>query len=320
MRDKTIDIAKGIGIILMIIGHSRFCFIDHQWVVRFIYSFHMPLFFIITGYFIKDTSVFQLKKEFHRLLLPYILVSVCLIIIRNVRVLWFEGTWDWKVALGALYGSGGTVLGYQIPSNIPIYLWFLLCMFFSKLLFQTVVLPHKKHRLWIVALLSIAGYVCGKFIWLPFCLCQALVAVSFIYAGYITKERKYTENELSMLLLAWFSGAYLSSFDLATNHYPLLFLSLFVAFAGTVLTIAFSKQVSKFPCLSNVLNFYGRYSLAVLCLNCVEILIVPWYRLYDWVHVHFLLGVLVVMLHVAFIGILVYGLKRFFWFRSIFMP
>lgn len=319
MRDKTIDIAKGIGIILMIIGHCSFCFVDSQWVIRFIYSFHMPLFFIITGFFIKKTSVFQFKKEFHRLLIPYILVSACVIIVMNVRSFWFEGIIDWEVALGALYGSGGAVLGYQIPSNTA--MWFLLCLFFSKLLFQTVVLSSKEQsRIWIVVLLSIVGYVCGKFIWLPFCLCPALVAVFFIYAGYMTKERKYNGRELIVLLLVWFSGAYLSSFDLLTNHYPLLFLSLFVAFAGTVLTIAFSKRAGKIPHLSKVLNFYGRYSLAVLCLNNVEALIVPWYKLYGLVQVHFLLGGLVVMLRVVFVGMLVYWFKRFFWFRSIFMP
>lgn len=66
MRDKTADIAKGIGIILMIVGHCSFCFVEYPWVIRFIYSFHMPLFFIITGLFIKEDSSFQFRKEFRR--------------------------------------------------------------------------------------------------------------------------------------------------------------------------------------------------------------------------------------------------------------
>lgn len=39
MRNNIIDIAKGIGIILVVAGHSM------EWPKNFIYLFHMPLFF-----------------------------------------------------------------------------------------------------------------------------------------------------------------------------------------------------------------------------------------------------------------------------------
>ncbi|MBF1069294.1 MAG: acyltransferase family protein, partial [Prevotellaceae bacterium] len=43
-RIEALDIAKGIGIILVIIGHMSSSYL-RDW----IYSFHMPLFFIISG-------------------------------------------------------------------------------------------------------------------------------------------------------------------------------------------------------------------------------------------------------------------------------
>lgn len=43
-RIEALDVAKGIGIILVIIGHLSSSYL-HDW----IYSFHMPLFFIISG-------------------------------------------------------------------------------------------------------------------------------------------------------------------------------------------------------------------------------------------------------------------------------
>ena len=55
-RNEIIDIMKGIGIIAVIIGH--------MWNVpevpyrNFIFSFHMPLFFLIAGYFYKPNSDF----------------------------------------------------------------------------------------------------------------------------------------------------------------------------------------------------------------------------------------------------------------------
>ena len=46
-RNYTISIVKGIGIILMVVGHA-----EAPWfITNFIYTFHMPLFFIAAGYF-----------------------------------------------------------------------------------------------------------------------------------------------------------------------------------------------------------------------------------------------------------------------------
>ena len=51
-RIEWVDIAKGIGIFLMVMGHTGIPRIGNQW----IYSFHMPLFFFISG-FLFNTSV-----------------------------------------------------------------------------------------------------------------------------------------------------------------------------------------------------------------------------------------------------------------------
>lgn len=62
------DMARGITILLMMVGHFSLPFT----VKVFIYSFHMPLFFISNAYFMKsyawkDTAIKSAKK----LLIPY---------------------------------------------------------------------------------------------------------------------------------------------------------------------------------------------------------------------------------------------------------
>lgn len=47
MKDLTFTNAKAIGIMAVVVGHSGCPQIIHN----FIYCFHMPLFFMITGYF-----------------------------------------------------------------------------------------------------------------------------------------------------------------------------------------------------------------------------------------------------------------------------
>lgn len=49
-RNETITIAKSIAIILMVIGHSGVA----HWMGSFINMFHMPLFFLCSGYCFKD--------------------------------------------------------------------------------------------------------------------------------------------------------------------------------------------------------------------------------------------------------------------------
>lgn len=46
-RDITFDIMKGVAILAMIAGH---CFIPLK-LHHFIYIWHMPLFFMVSGYF-----------------------------------------------------------------------------------------------------------------------------------------------------------------------------------------------------------------------------------------------------------------------------
>lgn len=47
-RRKDLDFAKGVGIMLMVLGH---CYSagNGTYILRWLYSFHMPLFFIIPG-------------------------------------------------------------------------------------------------------------------------------------------------------------------------------------------------------------------------------------------------------------------------------
>lgn len=52
-RLNYIDIAKGIGILMVFVGH---CNELPDLLSRLIYSVHMPLFFILAGYFYRPES------------------------------------------------------------------------------------------------------------------------------------------------------------------------------------------------------------------------------------------------------------------------
>ena len=49
-RVEYVDIAKGIGITLVVMGHNDFALIS-PFAHKLIYSFHMPMFFFMSGLF-----------------------------------------------------------------------------------------------------------------------------------------------------------------------------------------------------------------------------------------------------------------------------
>lgn len=73
-RNVTIDIMKGIGIILMVVGHSG-C---PSFLRNFIYTFHMPLFFMISGYLITESKLNVIKKNKNFILAIFILEFICI--------------------------------------------------------------------------------------------------------------------------------------------------------------------------------------------------------------------------------------------------
>ncbi len=114
-RDTTISVCKGIAIILMVIAHAE----APGWLCRFIFEFHMPLFFITAGYFFSlkylDNEATFVKKRVKGLYWPFVKWSVFFLVIHN-----------WMFDIGILneqYGNeaGGVTHPYtwhQIQQNL----------------------------------------------------------------------------------------------------------------------------------------------------------------------------------------------------------
>lgn len=86
-RDTTIDIARGIGIVLVVAGHTMFSWKHNLEVHKFIYAFHMPLFFAISGAFVsrdKSFKAFAVSK-FKRLIIPFYLWVTFVLIFKTSK-------------------------------------------------------------------------------------------------------------------------------------------------------------------------------------------------------------------------------------------
>ena len=68
-RDSIVDIAKGIGIFLVVLGHVPL----PRELLTAIYLFHMPLFFFLSGMFFhsEENFIYGVYKKVRTLIIPY---------------------------------------------------------------------------------------------------------------------------------------------------------------------------------------------------------------------------------------------------------
>lgn len=82
-KNDAITIAKALGIILMVLAHAR-C---PQWLEHFIWMFHMPLFFCVSGYCFKDKYLGDAKtfvmKRIKALYIPFVKWSLVFLVLHN---------------------------------------------------------------------------------------------------------------------------------------------------------------------------------------------------------------------------------------------
>lgn len=104
-RIEYIDLAKGVGIILVVIGHS-ISGIGY----KFIYSFHMPLFFFLSGmcFSIEKYPYFAsfLAKRAKQILVPcFFFTSISLLLGISLLHYDIKDLWSGRSVYRVLYGS-----------------------------------------------------------------------------------------------------------------------------------------------------------------------------------------------------------------------
>lgn len=130
-RSDIINIAKAIGIILMVIGHSG-C---PQWLHDFIYVFHMPLFFFLSGYCMKELYLDEkwlfVKKRMKRVWWTFVKWNI-LFFAAN-PLFFFLGVTDEYYPIAEMPEVLGQVLTMRLWHELLGPFWFLRYLLISNL-------------------------------------------------------------------------------------------------------------------------------------------------------------------------------------------
>ncbi len=158
-RYTEIDIARGIGIFFVVLGHSiKQTQIQAAWIrilTYIIYSFHMPLFFCLSGFVSakilrmhKHERIQYVSSRARRLLIPYFTIGLIYIPVKlklsEAAVKPFAVSDIWKLLIG---------------QNPDVSLWFLYILFLIELICAALVNTYNFRSIWYGSFfLSVAIY------------------------------------------------------------------------------------------------------------------------------------------------------------------
>lgn len=194
-RIDWVDFAKGITIILVIVGHTLSVGKAAKIIQGAIFSFHMPLFFIlsaITFHFSNSIEEFinSTKKALKHLLIPALFIYLfrtLIIIVQNPILLTDLAFWKSKV-LTLLFASGVDLTIGNTKINAIGIPWFLFALFLGRTIFDFVQLNCKGRKALLLILSSIMasiGVALGSK-WVNILSFDiALAIIPFIYFGYV---------------------------------------------------------------------------------------------------------------------------------------
>ncbi len=253
MRAHDIDVAKGVGIILIIGLHTGF----HQpWLVQL----EMPLFFLLSGIFFSTGSSFKdfLIKRINTLLIPYLFFEIP----------------------AALYNltffcthSETTIEQAFLQSSVPTTTWFLLALFEGQVLAYFIISLCKKivYRILCILATILAGYVWYKMDIANFAyIGSALSLTGYLLTSALLKSyllRPFKDTIKAMLGLAGLALCFVCYYFHPVEVFyrdNVIGSSLIYAVASALSGALGVLFISKLIAPNRILEFYGRNSLIIL--------------------------------------------------------
>ena len=269
-RIQWIDLCKGLGICLVVLGHT----LRNDLSLVYIYGFHMPLFFFLSG-IVCNTQKYTwssfIKSRFNSLIIPYIFVYLLTYFIWLVAERSFRdiGLRWWEPIIGMLYGAQWH--GYMAHNGV---LWFLPCLFSTEMLcFAITRIKSKLEQGILVIVCLLVGYSIKSN--LPWCLNIALVSLLFFYIGNRVRYSLDSKDESiykQSLLAVVYVVAYIfiqhyfeNKVNMATADYGVFHSFLFASIFGIWAMVSICRCFTRFN--FSWIQYLGRNTLIVFALH-----------------------------------------------------
>lgn len=279
-----LDVAKGMAIILMVLGHSGLPYIINS----FIFAFHMPFFFIASGLTTSFSSGVGFgcffKRKVKGLLVPFFWYSIILYVLVlinpnvtiDVQQFVCNGWGDWAI-------------------------WFVPILFLALILSELVLSCPKLLRGFLILILPLSSAVlCYLHIFLPWKLSVLGFAAFFVIAGHwitdsglLSKSVQYVKEGGAKTILVFllslgivFTISHYWRLDMALNDVLPIVPKTVSAFAGFVLLSIIAIGVTLpsnklFHLIKCVLSKIGRETFMIMALSQIVVVYVNTYYVFN---------------------------------------
>jgi len=278
-RDISLDIAKALGIVLMMAGHRLW---DTPLRVA-IYSFHMPLFFLIAGYLFKpmqqlSDSKIRMVKDVKRLIVPYVVTA-------GIVVLWWIGV--------ALFGGENHILHRCVAAfwgegfahhakywgDMPSIgaIWFLLAMFWCKQTYNFIDFFVGKYAILVCLLIAFIAAKLRNIIGLPWSIWDGLGYLPFYAIGYLYKQHQLQIKPMGggiilfVCCACWIGNLYMLYNEQLTWWNSIV--AMLGAIGASYLIMLVARWMARCFHQNGVkaLAWIGANSLTILCLHLLDL-------------------------------------------------
>lgn len=281
-RIDWVDFAKGVAIILVVLGHLK-----GEDLQKFIFVFHMPFFFVTAGFLLnldkwggyKKYNAFA-SKLFKRLIVPYCLAELLwypIWFIICYKAGYLKYLWDWdKIepikAFYVIFINNG-----EEKDLILGQLWFLPVLFFAEIIFLILYNRFNKIGMEIFTLVvvfcSYVGFSIKNFLVLPLGIDTALTAQIFLLMGILIRKNNFVDrlsfiNCCVLVFVVVVAFNFNSFVDMHSRRYGNELLFYAGGLAGTLLVMKLSMLLTKIGgAVCSFMNYCGQQSMMILVLH-----------------------------------------------------
>jgi len=268
-REKRIDFLKAWGIFLVVLGHAQSPF--HA----YIYTFHMPLFFFVTGYLRYNSKDLPWKEFFKRkvskILIPYVVFWIISIAYNQIYTYIVTNEWA-SIGTGQLKGLllGGHWLA-DYSNNFP--LWYLQLLFIAMVLFELIVRYCNKyfkatiHIILMIITIPFQNLLPGRPVFhinvLPAALAFMLMGYAFRYklenCDVFKKIKNNTAIGILLIVFGW---------QVSTIHYGNISqINSYLYFVGALCTVIGTYIIGKWFENIKLVTYLGNNTLYIMGLH-----------------------------------------------------
>lgn len=269
-----IDVLKGITIILVVIGHNA-----NETVTDFIYCFHMPLFFLLSGFLFSPKPMRKyLTRSFTRLIIPYMMFLLTIAAPQILSAIMHYNIYGYAIG-GGKHFIISVLYGGRLLTGAYGVFWFISVLWFATNLFNLILRLNTSP--WVLPVMIFVGYLSAMLpIPLPWNIHIVPMALSYIWVGFLIRSSllPYIQERLKynmicniaisvIVLLIIFLLREELTIDMKYGSYGTYVISFISSVFASIAVAIIAISISRYDPLSHALGLVGLASMVVMYLH-----------------------------------------------------